>query len=83
MSLRFVPGDPPPRVSYAIGRPVGGAVARNRARRRLRAAVAAAGTNLVPGAYLFGAGPEVVTMPFDALERSVAELVAQAREPAR
>ncbi|MBA2280853.1 MAG: ribonuclease P protein component, partial [Acidimicrobiia bacterium] len=38
------PGDesttPPVRVAYAIGRPVGTAVVRNRLRRRLRAAMA-------------------------------------------
>ena len=62
---------------------MGGAVARNRARRRLRAAVARTADDLVPGAYLFGAGPEAVSMPFDALERSVAELVASTAAGAR
>jgi len=62
---------------------VGGAVARNRARRRLRSAVAAVRAELSPGDYLFGAGAAVVTMPFDALARAVAELVAETRAPAR
>jgi len=81
--LRFVASDPPPRVAFAVGRPVGGAVTRNRARRRLRAAVERAAGGLVPGAYLFGAGPDVVTMPFDTLERSVAELVASTEATTR
>jgi hypothetical protein len=31
-----------------------------------------------PGAYLFGAGPEVLTMPFDALRTHVRELLDDA-----
>ncbi len=68
--------DGPPQVAYAVGRAVGGAVRRNRARRRLRAAVRAAAPSLAPGAaYLVGAGPEAVTMPFPELEGAVAELL--------
>jgi len=67
------------RVSYAIGRHVGSAVVRNRVRRRLRAAVQAHTAVLQPGAsYLFGAGREALTMPFEALGRCVGELVAGA-----
>jgi ribonuclease P protein component len=62
------PGSEPPRVGYAIGRGVGGAVVRNRVRRRLRAATRAHAAELVPGhAYLVGAGPA-------ASQRSYAEL---------
>ena len=47
------PATEPPRVAYAVGRPVGGAVVRNRVRRRLRAATRARADALVPGhAYL-------------------------------
>jgi ribonuclease P protein component len=68
--------DDEPRVSYAIGRHVGGAVVRNRVRRRLRAAVRAHNATLQPGAsYLFGAGREALTMPFEALGRCVDELL--------
>lgn len=51
-------GDPV-RFAYAIGRSVGGAVVRNRLRRRLRAAVREleAARTLAPGLYLVGAGP--------------------------
>lgn len=51
----------PPRVAFAIGRHCGGAVARNRLRRRLRAVVAqlaADGSTIGPGTYLIGATPE-------------------------
>ena len=65
-----------PRVAYAVSRRVGGAVERNRVRRRLRAAVRAHADALDPRAsYLFGAGREAMTMPFDALRRRVGELL--------
>lgn len=41
----------PPRVAYAIGRHVGGAVVRNRVRRRLREAVRSS-SRVAPGSYL-------------------------------
>src|SRR4051794_7109137 len=43
-------GDGSVRVAFAVGRRVGGAVARNRLRRRLRAVCA--GLSLAPGDYL-------------------------------
>jgi ribonuclease P protein component len=52
------PATDPPRVAYAVGRPVGGAVVRNRVRRRLRAATRAHAAALSPGhAYLVHAAP--------------------------
>ena len=85
ISLRFLPGDAgqPPRVAFALGRNVGSAVQRNRARRRLRAAIAARSDQLTPGAYLFGGGPDVVTTPFPTLERAVGELLDAARDARR
>jgi ribonuclease P protein component len=56
ITLRFL-GDPEgddARVAYAIGRSAGSAVRRNRARRRMRAAIAEVQSELAPGAYLFG-----------------------------
>ena len=59
--LRHLPGvaGQPPTVAYAVGRPVGTAVVRNRVRRRLRAQVAtlAAEGALAPGSYLIAAHP--------------------------
>ena len=54
LGARLAPGDPgdPPRVAYAIPRAVGGAVDRNRLRRRLRAAVRDLEPELVPGGGL-------------------------------
>ena len=52
------PGTEPPRVAYAIGSRVGGAVVRNRVRRRLRAATRSHARELEPGhAYLVSATP--------------------------
>lgn len=66
----------PPRVAYAVGRKVGGAVTRNRVRRRLRASVAGSRSQLRPGAaYLFGVGREAATMSFADLDAAVAELL--------
>jgi len=53
-------GSPVPAVAYAIGRPVGGAVERNRLRRRLRAIIAE--VDLAPGTYLVGAGPAAAAL---------------------
>jgi ribonuclease P protein component len=74
ISVRCVPGrtERPPRVAYGVGRTVGGAVDRNRVRRRLRAAVAECEADLVPGsAYLVSAGREVLTVPFAELVDSL------------
>jgi len=49
----------PPRVAFAVGRQVGGAVDRNRVRRRLRAIAREA--RLPAGAWLIGAGAGAAT----------------------
>lgn len=82
VTLRFVDGgtDRPARVSYAVGKWAGPAVARNRTRRRLRAAVARSEGELMRGGlYLFGAGRDAGAQPFDALVDSVARLVRDAK----
>jgi len=66
-------------VAYAVGRPVGNAVARNRLRRRLRAAVAAQAEGLRPDtAYLLSAGPRAAAMSAAQLAEAVARLLAGA-----
>ena len=61
------------KVAYAIGRRVGGAVERNRLRRRLRAIVAAAAEDMVPGTYLVGASPEASSLDHEELQSIVTE----------
>ena len=61
----------PARVAFAIGRRVGGAVERNRLRRRLRAALAE--FDLAPGSYLVAAGPEAAHLSWTELRTALAE----------
>ena len=85
MTLRYLPGPDagPARVAVATTRATGSAVARNRVRRRMRAAVAAHETELQPGgAYLFGAGREATTAPFATLTTAVGTLVRSVKAAA-
>lgn len=81
-----VPGQPgsPPRVAYAIGRRCGPAVARNRLRRRLRAAVREHRALLVAGSdYLVAASPPAVTATYRDISDALRALLdAVAREEA-
>ena len=66
--MRFAPArDGVPHVAYAIPRRAGGAVARNRIRRRLRAAVDGIAADLRAGNYLVSPDPACRTAPFDEL----------------
>jgi ribonuclease P protein component len=68
-------------VAYAVGRHVGTSVTRNRIRRRLRAAVAEHGDELLPGgAYLLGADRAAMTVDFSTLATHVGALVRAATE---
>lgn len=70
-------GDPP-RVAYAIGRKAGGAVVRNRLRRRLRAIVGEVASQLRPGAYLIGVAPGAATLTFGDLRTHVTKALLEA-----
>jgi ribonuclease P protein component len=67
----------PPRVAYAVGRPVGSAVVRNRLRRQLRARVAAQAQagRLPPGFYLFGATPSAAELDATSLTTMFSQLM--------
>ena len=71
-----------PGVAYAVGRRVGGAVIRNRVRRRLRAVVAEL-DGMLPGAYLVAAGPESRGATYLELQQHVTEAVAAASRRCR
>jgi ribonuclease P protein component len=60
-----------PLAGYAIGKRHGGAVERNRLRRRLRAALRASGEELPAGAYLVRAAPAAAELGFEELRRAV------------
>lgn len=70
----------PPRAAFAVARGAGGAVARNRIRRRLRAALRelAFQGRLPGGDYLVGAGPEAADTPWPVLVQALGEAVAEA-----
>ena len=59
----------PPRVAFAVGKSTGGAVLRNRIRRRLRAALREllVTSDLPAGTYLLGATAAVSQMPWSEL----------------
>jgi ribonuclease P protein component len=79
--VHFAPSDDergPVRVAYSVGRKVGGAVVRNRWRRRLRAIAAEAAGELAPGAYLIGIGPDVRSLTFSELRERVLETMRRA-----
>jgi ribonuclease P protein component len=72
-------GALPPRVAYSIGTAFGHAPARNRFRRRLRAAMRELGEGLRPGTYLVGARPGAATMSHDELLAALRALVTTER----
>ena len=75
------PGSEPPRVAYAIGRGVGGAVVRNRVRRRLRAATRTHAEHLLPGhAYLVGASPAAADRTYAELSGALSDALRALRE---
>jgi ribonuclease P protein component len=84
MVTSAVVGSPtePPRVAYAVGRHAGGAVARNKIRRRLRAATRAHARELEPGrAYLVGVvGSRAAPAPYASLSDSLAAALRALRE---
>jgi ribonuclease P protein component len=70
----------PPRVAYAVGRRAGGAVARNRLRRRLREVVRAEAGALVPGhVYLVSAGPAAGAASYGELRTAFRAILAELR----
>lgn len=65
----------PPKVAFAVGRRVGGAVRRNRVRRRLRSIMRELAGRpdgvLEPGSYLVGVRPDVTTLSYQELKTTV------------
>ena len=75
------PSVQPPQVAFAFGRALGSAVKRNRARRRLRAILAARGETLAPGLYLVGGGASLGALPSSRLDDLVGEALAKLGSP--
>jgi ribonuclease P protein component len=80
LTVTWLPGEAdgtPPRVAYAIGRSAGGAVVRNRLRRRLRDIVADLGTELRPGTYLIGADSSAAAFDHGDLRRTLCTVLSE------
>jgi ribonuclease P protein component len=71
-------GEPALRVAYAVGRKLGGAVQRNRVRRRMREIVAGLAPELRGGTYLVSARAGAEALSFEELRRVVAEALCRA-----
>ncbi len=67
-------------VGYAIGSHIGGAVGRNRLRRRLRAIMKTHQADLAPGLYLIGVGQAARTYRYSQLESSASRLISAIKE---
>ena len=66
-----------PHIGYAIGRPVGGAVQRNRVKRQLRALFATREAQLEPGWYLVGVQRSLAGASFERLSLAVDALLGK------
>jgi len=81
LRIIFVAGDPLDTrvdVAYAIGRQLGGAVARNRLRRRLRALVDGLEPLPRPGSYLIRCGNETGRLSYDELHHHLIQALERA-----
>jgi ribonuclease P protein component len=76
-------GGRAPKVAYTVGRRTGGAVVRNRLRRRLRAAVRDTASGLASGAYLVTAGRAASELSFEELKMQVKEAMTAAAQDRR
>ena len=72
-----------PCLAFALNRKVGGAVQRNRLRRRLRAIAEEFAPQLAPGAYLIAASSEAVTLPYGELRANVSAAIAATMQQVR
>ena len=82
LSVTWLPGTAatPPELAFAIGRPVGSAVVRNRMRRRLRSIFTELAPELRPGTYLVGARPAAATLDYGDLRRIVSTALTELAE---
>jgi ribonuclease P protein component len=67
-------------VAFAIGRKIGGAVVRNRLRRRLRAISGELSQELASGAYLFIVSREAVSLSYGELKADVKAALVKINE---
>ena len=83
LSVRFTPLEVDRnevQISYAIAKRCGGAVVRNRIRRRTKSAIRLISQGIPAGAYLINTEPEVATMNFSELTDSLRSALVSAAE---
>ena len=81
LSLGYVASGPeaPVRIGFSVGKRVGGAVVRNRVKRRLREAARQQVTSLAPGwDIVIAARPSAAQQPYAALDAELRELFTRA-----
>jgi ribonuclease P protein component len=85
VSVVYLDAPGRPRVAYAVGRRTGGAVERNRLRRRLREAVRVvdAERGLRRGAYLVSPAPQAQKLAYPELVGTVREAMKRAGSHSR
>jgi ribonuclease P protein component len=71
-----------PQVGYALGRPFGSAVRRNRLRRQLRELVKTRESAMVGGVYVFGASRRADGTEFAELGKHLDRMLAKVAEKA-
>lgn len=84
VSVSFVAGSPRgdgQAAAYAVGRKVGGAVVRNRLKRRLRVIMALETAELPRGTFLVRVAPGAASLDFARLRCSVARAAVRAAGP--
>lgn len=75
------PSDDGVRVAYAIGKPVGPAVVRNRIRRRLRHLISENSAAWPPGSYLIGVRPRAAGSTYEELGQMLQRILNRISRP--
>ncbi len=75
LRVRYLAAPGQALVGYAVAKRVGGAVDRNRIRRRIRAALSEVTTPLTSGFYVFSADSSTLAAPYPSLVKAVDNLV--------
>jgi len=78
VTVMFLPGDTPPQLAFAVTRKVGGSVARNRVRRRLRAAFLELSreSGVAGGGFLISTRSDADEHTFEKIKKELSEALS-------